>query len=183
MFKVGLQIDGEWSEHSHPPVFQVDKRVGHMSKIIATAPGSDPLVFHRLSECLEPPLILLYLLHTPRGEGEAGRYQSPDLTRSALKVFLERFDGFLRADARFDLWVHSPADHATVVWDRHNLIHAYGRTDCVARTLRSIGFHEGEPIIPTPHTHYYHQAFDTDAKAVISYFPWVRSVLQPGDEQ
>jgi len=183
MFKIGSQIDGVWSEHSHPPVFKIEARTGAAGKVTATAPGSDSLVFRKLSECLEPPVFVLYVLHTPRGEADPGRYQSPGLTRGELTGFLEEFDDFLCRDARFDLWVHSPSDQATIVWDRHNLIHAYGRTDCVVRALRSIGFHEGEPMIPSPHEHHYHQALDADASAVISHFAWVRSALHPADVQ
>ncbi len=57
---------------------------------MATAPGSDPLVFQALAGRLTPPFLLLYVLHMPRGTGEPGRYQSPEIDAAALRAFLHR---------------------------------------------------------------------------------------------
>lgn len=183
MFKLEWMRDGEWEEFSHPPVYAVEPLSGGGERVVATAPGSDPLVFQRLSERLTPPFLLLYVLHTPRGEGEPGRYQSPEIDRGELVAFLDRFDSFLREDARFDLWLHSPTDQATIVWDRHNLIYGYGPTGALVEALRALGFHAGAPAIPTPHAHHYHQAYDEDARALLAGMDWSRSPLQPEDEQ
>lgn len=178
MFKLGALAGEEWVEHSHPPVFQIER-----ARVLATAPGGDPLIIQRLARCLAPPFFLLYVLHTPRGEGEPGRYQSPEISLFDLDTFLSRFEGFLRADARFDLWPHSANDQATVVWDRHNLIYGYGRTDCMAKALRALGFVEGEPTVPSPHEHHYHAALDSDAREILTYMKWTCSPLEPEDEQ
>ena len=183
MFKVGYLIDDEWREHSHPPVFKLVKSDPESAKVITTAPGGDPLIFRLLSDRLSPPLVLLYVLHTPRGEGRPGRYQSCELTHAEIGRFLDRFASFLQSDARFDLWVHSLTDSATIVWDRHNLIHAYGMPHRFVEALRSTGFHEGDPAIPAPHEHHYHAAFDRDATALMSFCDWQETPLQPGDEQ
>jgi hypothetical protein len=183
MFKLGHFIDNEWREHSHPPVFDLLPTDAGAEKIITTAPGGDPLIFRSLMRGLSDPLNLLYVLHTPRGEAEPGRYQSPEITFEAAASFIARFALFLQADARFDLWVHSPDDEATIVWDRHNLIYVYGVSTLAAESLRSLGFHQGSPAIPVLHEHYYHPALDGDAKALISYFDWRFSPLQPADEQ
>jgi hypothetical protein len=39
---------------------------------------------------------------------------------------MARFDGYLRADGRFDLWGYSVRDESFIVWDRHNQVFAYG---------------------------------------------------------
>lgn len=153
MFKLGCRIADAWVEHSHPPVYSLTNTSSDNIKVVATAPGSDPVVFQKLADCLTPPFFLLYVLHTPRGEGDPGRYQSHEIAREELVQFLRRFDRFLRSDSRFDLWLHSTADRATIVWDRHNLVHGYGPTKSLVDALRALGFAKGEPDISIPHQH------------------------------
>jgi hypothetical protein len=174
--------DGEWAEHSHPPIFVIDE-AHQRSRILATAPAGNPLILSSLAACLSPPYVLLYILHTPRGEGEPGRYQSPDLTKAQLDGFLTRFGDYLRGDGRFDLWVHSPEHDGTIVWDRHNLVFAYGPTGRFATALRGLGFTPGEPRIPSPHTHNYRAELDQDARALLADLSWTRSALRAEDEQ
>lgn len=183
MFKLGHVDDRGWREHSYPPIFCLSESEDGAEKVTATAPGGDPLIFRSLLERLSDPLFLLYVLHTPRGEANPGRYQSPELTLDAAQAFIERFTTFLQSDSRFDLWVHSPADRATIVWDRHNLIFVYGSSTHAVETLRSLGFHQGNPATPSPHEHHYHAALDQDGQALMSYFDWRFSPLHPDDEQ
>ena len=182
MFKLGHYVDGSWREYSHPALFSVARTEGDREKVLTAAPGSDALIFVTLAELLTPPCFLLYVLHTPRGEGPPGRYQSDEMNRGEVGEFLRRFADLLRVDARFDLWLHSPADQATIVWDRHDLIHAYGPTASYVATLRGLGFEAGELAIPAPHEHHYHAACDEQARAVID-SGWRHSPLKPEDEQ
>jgi len=177
MHRLGQFVDGEWVEHSHAPVFSVGKR------LVAGVPGGDPAVFEGLIECLEPPYVLLYVLHTPRGEAPAGRYQSPSLSNDQVSDFIRIFAPFLSSDGRFDLWAHSPSENGTVVWDRHNQIFAYGPLGQYSSKLTSMGFGAGYPEVPTPHEHHYRQEFDDLAKELIEMFDWSYSPLQPEDEQ
>jgi hypothetical protein len=183
MFKLGQNLDGMWREHSHAPVFSIEETASGQKKVLATAPGSDPLVFKTIFDRLTPPFLLLYVLHTPRGEAEPGRYQSDEMSGSEIREFLERFRSLLSLDSRFDLWGHSAADGATVIWDRHNLIHAYGPLDLVVETLRGLGFQPGEPTIPAPHEHHYHSGLDEEAEALLGSRTWHYSPLQSEDEQ
>lgn len=183
MFKLGYCKADEWIEHSHPPIYSLEMTTAGEEKLIATVPGSDPIVFQKLAHCLTPPFFVLYVLHTPRGEGEPGRYQSAEITRDDLDRFIRRYELFLRSDSRFDLWLHSPADQATIVWDRHNLAFGYGPTRSLIAALRGLGFERGQPTIPAPHQHHYHQAFDDDARAVLTDMAWSYSPLQPEDLQ
>jgi hypothetical protein len=182
MYKLGSLVGDDWREHSHPPIYEEIEN-GPVPRILATAPGGDPLVIERLTRCLRPPFLLLYILHTPRGEGRPGRYQSPEISGEDFQAFLRRFGDYLRADARFDLWVHSPADQATIVWDRHNLVHGYGPVTAMVETLRGLGFRPGKPAIPSPHGHRYHPGLDSDARDLLAYRDWTRTPLQPEDEQ
>ena len=98
-------------------------------RISAGVPGSDPEVFLRLARCLEEPLLLLHILHTTRGEAEPARFQSPELSFQEIEAFISAFRPFLANDSRFDLWVHSPSQQATLAWDRHDMLYAYGPLD------------------------------------------------------
>ena len=177
MYRLGHMVDGEWIEHVHPAVFESGER------LVAGVPNSDPVIFGRVVECMEPPFYLLYVLHAPRGEAEPGRYQSPALSLPEVKDFLGRYASFFSADGRFDLWAHSPADNGTVVWDRHDQLFAYGPLDQFADALRSLGFTAGITSIPTPHEHHYRSEFDHLAKQLLTEFDWSYSPLRPEDEQ
>ena len=185
MFKLGhfrAVGGGEWVEHSHPPIFTHRKYSDGTVSIVATAPAGDALIFRRLVECLRPPYMLLYLLHMPRGEAEAGRYLSEPLERSQALQIIDRFAGFLGGDGRHDFWLRSTADNATVVWDRHNLIHAYGPLDRYTEVLTALGFSAGEPEIPSPHVHHGRVEFDVDSRALLEAAQWHHSPLHPGDD-
>lgn len=183
MFRLGHCVDGQWGRYSHPPVFKITSTSDCRGKIFATAPGSDPLALVTLAERLTPPFVLLYVLHTPRGEGEAGRYQSEPIDWAEFQHFVSDFGSLLSSDGRFDLWLHSPADQATVVWDRHDLIHAYGPIDAMAEALRELGFEDGQPAIPVPHEHHYRAECDAMAGALLASREWRYSPLREEDEQ
>jgi hypothetical protein len=72
---------------------------------------------------------------------------------------------------------------ATIVWDRHNLIHAYGPLKDFESILLGLGFSQGAPSMEFNHTHNYHSEFDSSAAAVLGYFAWSRTPLKPADEQ
>jgi len=132
---------------------------------------------------MAPPFYLLYVLHTPRGEGAAGRYQSPAIEASDLRQFLARHARYLSADARFDLWAHSPAEGATVIWDRHDQLFAYGPLSRYEHVLKSLGFAPGKVEVPSPHQHFYRAELDGDAAGVLEAFSWFHSPLREEDEQ
>ena len=169
--------------HSYAPLYSIVAREGGSSKIVAGLPGGDPGPFERLVQSLQAPYILLYVLHTPRGEAKAGRYQSPSLSNADFHDFMVTFGPYLSADARFDLWAYSPAEKATVVWDRHNQLFAYGPVDTLATELRSLGFSEGLTDVSFAHLHHYRPECDAQAAALLEAFDWSFSELQKADEQ
>jgi hypothetical protein len=183
MHKLAHQSGEVWLPHSYAPIFASETTSAETERLVATVPGGDVSILLKLIECLTPPFFVLYVLHTPRGEGNPGRYQSPSLDLGELRTFLSRFAHFFAGDARFDLWVHSPSVNGTIVWDRHNLIYGYGPLGCFYQALRSIGFSEGSPAIPGPHMHHYRQELDVEAAAILSVFSWLYSPLHSEDEQ
>jgi hypothetical protein len=132
---------------------------------------------------LRGPLRLLYVLHTPRGEAAPGRYESPELSVDQARHFIRRFSDFLSADGRFDLWVHSAMDHATLVWDRHDQLFGYGPVDLFVSRLREMGFVAGRVEVPVPHEHQYRAEMDGHAADLLTAFDWRHSPLRPEDEQ
>jgi hypothetical protein len=183
MYRLGHCVDDQWVEHSHPSVFCCHTSPSGTPRIKLGVPRSDPGVVLKLAHCLQPPLFLLYVLHTPRGEADPGRYQSPELPFAEVQDFFKEFSPFLTGDGRFDLWLYSPSQGATLAWDRHNLLYGYGPIECYRAALEAQGFVEGElPAIPD-HTHHYRPELDSYAKAVISRYHWLQSPLRPEDEQ
>ena len=183
MYRLGHLVEEQWVEHSHPAVFRCHTSRSGTPRITAGVPGSDPSVVLELAKCLEAPLFLLYVLHTPRGEAEAGRYQSPELSLSEVQELFEEFRPFLSGDGRFDLWLYSPSQRATVVWERHNTLYGYGPLECFQASLEAQGFVEGELPPLGEHTHHYRAELDQYAKALLSRYHWLQSPLRPEDEQ
>lgn len=178
MHKLSHLVGHDWVEHSFSPVFAIGDR-----SIAGGVPAGDSSVFENLATCLSGPIALLYVLHTPRGEAPAGRYQSPQLDLSEFRAFVQKYQAFLSGDARFDIWAHSREENATVVWDRHDKFFAYGPIQKLAPQLRAMGFHEGEIEPLGEHMHHYREELDPLASALIDEYRWTYSALRPEDEQ
>ena len=176
-YRLGHLDDGRWTPYRHADTFKLEGR------LIAGVPGSDPGVFKAMLEILRGPVRLLYVLHTPRGEAAPGRYESPDLSLDEATRFIERFADFFASDGRFDLWAHSAADRATVVWDRHDQLFGYGPVDRFASRLSEMGFKAGSVDVPVPHEHHYRRDMDDLAASVVHALEWHHSPLRPEDEQ
>jgi hypothetical protein len=183
MSRLGHCVGGQWLQYVHAPVFRRLRTKSGADKLIATSPGSDVHLFGELAELFCEPYWLLYVLHTPRGEGEAGRYQSAQLDRPAVSNFLKTFERLLRTDGRYDLWLHSPSDQATIAWDRHDLIHIYGLADEAEAKLRKLRFEPGATTIDFAHEHYFRRENDELAGQLLSHLDWTWSPLRPEDEQ
>jgi hypothetical protein len=183
MYKLGHMEADRWVAHSYPAVYRLSTSDEEQQRLVAGVPGGDPEIFMRLVACLEPPYFLLYVLHTPRGEGRPGRYQSPELSAHEFGSFVSQFKTFLAQDARFDIWAHSPPEQATVVWDRHNQLFAYGPIARFESELQKLGFSRGDPAVPAPHEHHYRAELDPLAARVLTALEWSYSPLRPEDEQ
>lgn len=182
MHRLSHRFENEWREHNFDALFNQEE-CGPSARLVAGIPHGDSRIFEQMVCSLEPPYYLLYVLHTSRGEGEIGRYQAGEVSQARLREFLNRFSTFFAADARFDLWAHSPADNATIVWDRHNLLYAYGPLERISTQLSELGYTDGNPVIPGPHLHHYREEMDIQATEILSAFEWTWSPLRAEDEQ
>ena len=137
----------------------------------------------QLARLLGEPFAVLYVLLVPRGGSEAGRYQSPWLNRDELNEMFDRHADFWEQDGRHHVWLHSATDEATLVYDQHNVIFAYGPLDEYVALLEAAGYKEASELdFPAPHGHCFHVEFDEMERELASSPGWTRSPLQDGDE-
>ena len=181
MLKISVQDGEDWVDRDAPATFARQVMSTGGERIVAGVPHA--AVFRELTKALEGPFQVLYVLHTPRGEGEPGRYQSPKISAADLAAFLTRFETYLVSDARHDLWVRSASSGDVLVWDRHNTIYGYGSLDSLAGRLRSLSFDEAVQPDLGDHMHHYRAEFDADAAEVLEAFDWLHTPLRQEDEQ
>jgi len=180
MNKLERYEEEEWVGHAHPRTFIRETTTGPERLRVGVPKGSlEPVLL--LLTLLDEPLTLLYVLHTPRGGSLPGRYQSPALSRQAVVGVLHEFAAFLTSDSRHDLWIHGSA--ALLVWDRHDVAYFYGDLTDAEEHLRAAGYAAGDVLIPSPHAHKYHAAFDGDERSLVAAYEWAHSELRPEDEQ
>lgn len=172
----------DWVPWRQPGTYHVERTTGPV-RIVAAPGGRHVEIMLALAAALHDPFAILYVLHTPRGGSKAGRYQSPPIDRAAVNRFFASFGEFLASDGRHDIWLRSFPDEATLVWDRHDLLYAYGPIELLEGVLHSHQLTRGAVSIPSPHAHRYHQGWDEQEHAVLGAFQWIESPLQPQDEE
>ncbi|MBK1884501.1 hypothetical protein JIN85_18945 [Luteolibacter pohnpeiensis] len=180
--KFESQVGDEWIVHRYPKVFVREKTSGaDRLKIEASQEGTQTMLL--LASVLGAPFAALYVLLVPRGGSAEGRYQSPWMSRSELSDLFERFASYWDQDARHHIWLFSDPDRATLVYDQHNVIFAYGPIEDYIRVLETSGYSEAQALaFPAPHTHRYHVAFDQEERDLVSLPGWTKSPLRKGDK-
>ena len=134
-----------------------------------------------LIECIPEPLRLLYVLVMSRGSEQSGRYEAASGMSFDDTESSKEFGDFLQSDGRHHLWVASPG-FGTIVYDRHDVLYAYGPLDKFVEVLQANGLKEGKIELPAPHWHGYHPEFDKAQSQVLSRLQWIHSPLRPGDD-
>ena len=133
---------------------------------------------------LPEPFGILYLLLVSRCDNSTGRYQAPyPCARDEMESFLQQFREYFELDGRHHIWITSLPASATLVYDNHNVIYAYGPLEEYKRILSRRGVNEGTVRFPVPHTHNYNAEFDEQEKNVLAFWDWHRSALMEGDDQ
>jgi len=138
----------------------------------------------RLLDAMPGPFWLLYVLVVNRGDSELGRYQSPEpQTKKNAEAFLKDFQPFLENDGRHNLWVASASSSEMLIYDRHNVIYAYGALSKWQLVLSETGLSE-VPLIrfPSPHSHHYHECMDDEERRMVGHWNWNYTPLKPSDE-
>jgi hypothetical protein len=166
----------------YPNTYEKEQTTGPERLVIGPTTGHVDLLLS-LMEFLPDPLGVLYVLIVPRSNSqEAGRYQSPyPLDRQDAVGFLTRFRDALENDGRHNLWVSSPESRGNLVYDRHNVIYAYGPLESFEEAIKAKGLSAGPVTSPGPHSHYYNEEWDDDVDAIIRYWDWTHSSLRDQD--
>jgi hypothetical protein len=152
---------------------------------LAVAPRSNYVAtLLRHVERMSGPFFVLYVLVVARGGAETGRYQSVELqSRETLQGFLHEFKAFFEQDGRHHLWIRSASDAAMLVYDRHNIIYAYGPLEEFRGILFEIGLEESKSIgTPDPHIHHYNESLDSEERRLLGYWEWDRTPLRDQDD-
>jgi len=181
MSKLDVLEGADWRSARYGDHYSFERTTGPARLAIGPSGRHSELLL-ALSGVLRSPFALLYVLHTPRG-ATAGRYQSPPLEALDLQAFFATYGPFIAADARHDLWIRARPDSATLVWERHDLVYAYGPLERFEDVLTRRGFARGQVAVPTPHRHHYHGAWDSAEESLLRSFEWSLSPLHPEDQQ
>lgn len=174
--------------HSYANVWVKEDLRNGRNRLIVAPSGRHIDCLLRLTECLPEPLYILYVLVVPRGEANPGRYESPRLTRQEMEGTFRSFEGFFQGDGRAAVWVtafsQDGAPVGTLVYDRHDLIYAYGPIESYVQVLDEIGLRQCDSVvIPCPHSHHYNEEFDSEARRLHASLGWAWSALRPADEE
>jgi len=182
VYKFGCIPSGERG-FEYPDIFAVEKTSGPKRLVIAPSANHVSILIELL-QVMSEPFGILYVLVVPRGGSDAGRYQIADpVSREQTEEFLQRFREYFENDGRHDIWIASVSDSAQLVYDRHNVIYAYGPLLEFENELLGRGLTKAEFVrFPSPHTHNYHAAFDQDERDVLHSWHWKQSPLRESDE-
>ena len=181
-YKLGAFNGTEWFPVINPNVWQRDWTTGPERLIVA--PAASPVdVLLQLTRVLQEPFGILYVLLAPRTGAKAGRYQNPTpADREEMEGFFATFREYFESDARHHVWVASLPDQATVVYDNHNVLYAYGPLPEYEQVLAERGLRRGEVVFPVPHEHNYNSEFDSNEKQIMNCWHWVWSPLTEHDQ-
>ena len=179
--KFASQQGEQWLPHDHGKVYAYEKTASAPRLCIAASFNGAQLL-RDLTQPLAEPFLLLYVLVVPRGGGEFGRYQSGPLSRDELDLLFQQFGRFWESDGRHNVWVRS-FDEGMLIYDRHNIIYAYGPLDRFESRLVDHGYTLTPSLsLDFAHQHSYHQEFDDLERDLTARFADRRSDLREGDE-
>lgn len=179
-----IPSSGEEVRYEYENVWAAQVTKGVERLIIAPSKEHIPLIIE-LCKTMPGPFDVLYVLVVPRSNISPGRYQSPlPLSPAQLTDFLHRFQSYFECDGRHDLWIGATDRSFLLVYDRHDVVYAYGPLQTFKEQLQRLGLKESAEVrFPAPHVHYYNPEFDRDEEAVINYLPWKFFALQETDDQ
>lgn len=183
-YKFGTAVpeDQEWTYEN---VWAAEATTGGGSRLVIGPSHEQAAILATLLNEMTGPFWVLYVLVVPRGRAEAGRYQSTEpQTHDAVRTLLNQFSGFLQKDGRHNLWIASESGPEMLIYDRHNVVYAYGPLAAFTHALSAMEFNEVAKIrFPSPHSHHYHQSFDSEEDRLLKYWDWHRTTLKDSDHE
>ncbi|MHC4938667.1 MAG: hypothetical protein ACYTHK_06835 [Planctomycetota bacterium] len=176
-------VTGVEKPHLYAHEFMEEPTTGP-DRLVIGARGNHVDLLRQLADCLEPDYWLLYVLTVSSADRAPGRYQSPDLEAVTMQSFLAEFTDFFEGDGRHSVWVGTQDHGGLLVYDRHDVIYAYGPLDTYREVLAVEGLREVLTLdIPGPHAHHYnHECFAGTEDELFRRFDWQWFELQEGDD-
>ncbi len=188
LFKFGHDVNGHDTPYRHNNTYAVEN-MGEDKLRLRIAPNSGHvgLLLHLASKLPEPYGVLYVLLVPRNGHQQEGRYQSPFLNFEELSGFMLRFQTVFEGDGRAHVWIASIDEEGeaigTLIYDKHDVIFAYGPIKDFEELLVSKGLRKAEPTpLPIPHTHHYNFQYDEDVVKLMDTFEWRFTALRPADD-
>jgi hypothetical protein len=180
--KFSSLVGSDFVPYSYANAWAVEKTNGADRLVIA--PSSDHVeLMTKLAGVLPEPFGILYVLLVSRRDNDLGRYQcSSPCNREEVESFLREFKEYFESDGRHHIWVASIPSSATLVYDQHDVIYAYGPLAQFKKVLDGEGLRESPISFPAPHAHNYNPQFDEQEQRVLNYWDWRKSPLTPDDE-
>ena len=151
-----------WQPFDEPKLFEKERN----RYIIGGSKGHLDTILKLVRE-MEEPFRILYVLVVTRSGAREGRYESVDLGLEEVEGFIESYRDALEHDGRHHFWVHSMGDNSTLVFDRHQVIYAYGLLDAFGKILEDCGYRPGTVDRNYRHAHNYHPLFDNDQASIV----------------
>jgi hypothetical protein len=181
-FKFGWNPE-EPQRYEYLNVWAREKTTGPERLVIAPSSNHVSLMIE-LSSVMAEPFGFLYVLTVPRGKGVAARYQSAEpVTRQDAIEFLSRFKQFFEGDGRHHLWLASLSNSDLLVYNKHNVIYAYGQLPAFEEVLIRREMEKVDDLrFPSPHIHNYNSEFDEDERDLLRYWKWKQFPLQDSDD-
>jgi hypothetical protein len=174
--------DREWI---YGNVWAVEETTAGGSRLVIAPADGQTEILTALLRDMTGPFWVLYVLVVSRGRGELGRYQSPEpQTEGTVETFLNEFSVFLERDGRHNVWIASESGSEMLIYDRHNVIYAYGPLNSWRRSLAAQGFSEVPDIrFPSPHSHHYNQSLDPEEDRLMNNRDWHRTALKNSEAE
>jgi hypothetical protein len=182
LYKLGRVLPEE-QKYEHNNIWTIETTTGPERLALGVVTSHVDYLL-KLTKVMREPFWLLYILTVSRCGHTPGRYQSDiSKTREEMEKFLITFRSFLENDGRHHLWIGSESGPELLVYDRHNIIYAYGPIDQFSAILVGDGLTLSSDVsISSPHSHHYHQAFDPEEDALMAHWEWQQFPLADSDD-
>jgi len=176
----GTDLDSS-IEFTYPNIWQREEYSGGSRLLIGAREREIALILDLCRE-FDGPFGILYVLLASRLGYDDARYQNPEpIDYDELELFLWTFQLFLEQDGRHHRWVISLSGEGQFIFDRHNIIFAYGNLERYESYLMTAGFRRGSVEVQVPHAHNFHAEYDSSEDELMKYWEWKKFPLQADD--
>ena len=154
--KLGSYINNAESAHVYENIYDIITYGNGTKCLRITASGSLSDLMVKLGALVRGNWYVLYTLLTSHSGNRPGRYQGIEIENfEGIVALFDKYKNYFDGDGRHNIWLGSTVNNDLLVYDKHNVIYAYGPIDAFVGRIRSYGYCEGVIKIPSPHTHHY----------------------------